>query len=510
MTKTTSVTTDHTEALEQFVQSGPSASVALVRALAAVVCADGVVSLPEISAASEAATQLDESNLGVYTALRSIELRPPVDASLRLLSTQSGNLDAAQRSRLLQLALPVIALQGGEALSHAERFAQALQAELPPSQRATLQAQASAPLWKVFTAQSLRRVTASGEIQAARDCFHATRSPEVARALADFLEGDVDAGALAHRVSAARVSFLEALEAIETAARTAHSTEGMRDALLKAARQLQVQIEQRLQLIRARIDLEKREFDESVEDLINDACNAFEVEALGLFRDADERKPGTWKQLARSSFGRELERRITRAERLYAQRLSLLQQEVSIFASDYGYAVTQLLASVHHARLAPVMPGLRMGTRVLNALEGAAELTLKGGAVAGVGTGAALYFLGAAAVLPVVAPAAPVVAGAMLVAGLVKWVMDTEARLGREIAHKRESFEDELRQHLQAMRTSFFGQLDQTQRSFEDTATAVMTPLLLEAYAQAGLQQVQNRLTLDAVRTARALLAKRG
>jgi hypothetical protein len=103
-----------------------------------------------------------------------------------------------------------------------------------------------------------------------------------------------------------------------------------------------------------------------------------------------------------------------------------------------------------------------------------------------------------------------VVAGAMLVAGLVKWVMDTEARLGREIAHKRESFEDELRQHLQAMRTSFFGQLDQTQRSFEDTATAVMTPLLLEAYAQAGLQQVQNRLTLDAVRTARALLAKRG
>jgi hypothetical protein len=33
---------------------------------------------------------------------------------------------------------------------------------------------------------------------------------------------------------------------------------------------------------------------------------------------------------------------------------------------------------------------------------------------------------------------------------------------------------------------------------------------LLEAYAQAGLQQVQNRLTLDAVRTARALLAKRG
>lgn len=510
MTTTTSVTTDHTEALEKFVQSGPSVSVALVRALAAAVCADGVVSLPEISAVTDAATQLDESNLCAYTALRSIELRPSLDASLRLLSAQSGSLDAAQRSRLLQLALPVIELQGGEALAHAERFAAALQADVPQALRTALQAQASAPLWKVLTAQSVRRVTSSGEIQAARDCYHATRSPEVARALADFLKGDVDAAALAHSVLAARATFLEALETVETATRAVHSTEGARDALLKAARQLQAQIEQRLQLIRARVDLEKREFDESLEDLIHDAGNAFEVEAVGLFRDADERKPGTWKQLARSSFGRELERRITRAERLYAQRLSLLQQEVSIFARDYGYAVTQLLASVHHARLAPVMPGLRMGTRVLNALEGAAGLTLKGGAVAGVGTGAALYFLGAAAVLPVVAPAAPVLAGAMLVAGLVKWVMDTDARLGREIAHQRESFEGELRQHVQAMRASFFAQLDQTQQTFEDTATAVMTPLLLEAYAQAGLQQVQTRLTLDAVRTARGLLVKRG
>jgi hypothetical protein len=60
------------------------------------------------------------------------------------------------------------------------------------------------------------------------------------------------------------------------------------------------------------------------------------------------------------------------------------------------------------------------------------------------------------------------------------------------------------------MRSSFFAQLDQTQQAFEDTATAVMTPLLLEAYAQAGLQQVQSRLTLDAVRTARALLTQRG
>jgi hypothetical protein len=510
MITTTPDTPDRSDALEQFVQSGPSASVALVRALAAVVCSDGVVSLPELSALTDAATQLEASNLCVYTALRSIELRPGLDASLRVLNAQSSSLDAAQRSRLLHLALPVIELQGGEALGHAERFAQALQADVPQPLRAALEAKANAPLWKVFTAQSVRRVMASAEIQSARDCYHATRSADVARALADFLAGNVDAAALAHTVAVARTAFIEGLEGVEAATRAAQGATAGRDALLKAARQLQAQIEQRLQLIRARIDLEKREFDESLEDLINDAGNAFEAEAVGLFRDADERKPGTWQQLARSSFGRELERRITRAERLYANRLSLLQQEVSIFAQDYGYAVTQLLLSPHHARLAPAMPGLRVGTRVLNALDDAANLTLKGGAVAGVGTGAAVYFLGAAAVLPVVAPAVPIVAGALLVAGLVKWVMDTDARLGREIAHKRTSFEAEFRRHLQAMRASYFTQLDQTQQAFEDTATAVMTPLLLEAYAQAALQQVHSRLTLEATRTARALLSRLG
>jgi hypothetical protein len=37
-----------------------------------------------------------------------------------------------------------------------------------------------------------------------------------------------------------------------------------------------------------------------------------------------------------------------------------------------------------------------------------------------------------------------------------------------------------------------------------------MTPLPLEAYAHAALQQVHSRLTLEATRTARALLSRLG
>jgi hypothetical protein len=76
MITTTPDTPDRFDALEQFVHSGSSASVALVRALAAVVREDGVVRLPELSALTDAATQLEASNLCVYTALRSIEQRP--------------------------------------------------------------------------------------------------------------------------------------------------------------------------------------------------------------------------------------------------------------------------------------------------------------------------------------------------------------------------------------------------------------------------------------------------
>jgi hypothetical protein len=495
------------DGLEQFVQTGPSAPVALVRALAAVVCEDGMLSLPEVSALAELAKRLDESNLSAYTALRCIELRPSLDSSLRHLAAETASLDPAQRSRLLDLALPVIELQGDRALVYAERIADSMRVQLPQAQRAALEVQSAAPWWQAVTTQSVRRVTSSSAIQAARNCYLVTRNPDVARALAAFLDGAIEKDTLAQTVSAARDSFLVTLASLERTMTAADAPPGMKAALLNAARALQTQIEQRLQLIRARIVLEKRQFEFSLEDLINDSGNAFEAEAMSLFREADQTKPGAWKHLARSTFGRELERRISRAEYDYGNRLSLLKQEVSVFAQDYGYAVTQLLATPHHARLAALMPDLRMGTRMLNVVETAAITTLKAGAVAGLVTGAAIHFLGAA-VLPVVAPAVPTVAAAMVVAGLIKKLMDGNARLARELAHKRKSLEDELRKQLLLMQQSYFSQLDETQQAFEQTAVAVMRPLLLEAYAQAGLQQVQVRLVADSVRNARALLTQ--
>lgn len=502
------IAVDQGDSLEQFVRHGPSASVALVRALAAIVCDDGSLSLPEVSALTELATRMDESNLSAYTALRCIELRPSLDNSLRQLEVEAKNLDAAQRSRLLDLALPVIELQGDRALAHAERIADSMRVPLPPVRRAALEAQAGAPWWKAVTTQSVRRVTSSGTIQAARNCYLATRNPDVARALAEFLDGAVDADSLARTVSAARDAFLVNLDALERTTKSADAPARMKEALLNAAQVLQAQIEQRLQLIRARIELEKREIEAAIEDLINDSGNALEVEAVSLFREAEHGNPSAWKHLARSSFGRELERRISRAEHHYGERLSLLKQEVSIFAKDYGYAVTQLLSTPHHARLATAMPNLRFGTRVLDVVETTARVTLTAGTVAGVGAGAAIYFLGASAVLPIVAPAVPTVAAAMVVAGLIKKLMDGNARLSREIAHKRKALEDELRKQLLSMQQSYFRQLDETQQAFENTAVAVMKPLLLEAYAQAGLQQVQARLMADSVRNARALLAQ--
>lgn len=498
---------DQGAGLEQFVQTGPSAPAALVRVLAAVVCNDEVLSLQEVSALEELAARLDDSNLSAYTALRCIELRPSLDICLRQLAAEAERLDATQRSRMLELAAPVIELQGDRALAYAERIAESMQVPLPKAWRAALEARAGAPWWKAVTAQSVRRMRSSGAIQAARNCYLATRNPAVATELAKFLDGEGDEDSLARTVSAARDGFLVTLDALEETMTAADAQPRTKEALLKAARALQTQIEQRLQLIRARVEHEKHQFEASLEDLINDSGNAFEAEAMSLFREADPSKPSAWKHLERS-FGRELERRISRAELVYGERLRLLKQEVSIFARDYGYAVTQLLVTPHHARLAELMPNLRIATRALDVVEDAADATLTTGWVAGLGTCAAIYFLGAAVVLPVVAPAVPTVAVAMVVAGLIKMLMDGNARLAREIAHKRKSLEDELRAQLLSMQQSYFSQLDETQHAFEKTAVAVMKPLLLEAYSQAGLQRVRARLVADSVRNARALLTQ--
>jgi iron-sulfur cluster repair protein YtfE (RIC family) len=114
--------------------------------------------------------------------------------------------------------------------------------------------------------------------------------------------------------------------------------------------------------------------------------------------------------------------------------------------------------------------------------------------VAAAGTGTAAYLFGVAVVMPVLAPAAPFVGGAVLLAGAFKWFTDGGKRKRSEIRDKRRAFEDELRARLKVAEQSYLAQLDQVAQGFHESARQMLTPLLLEAEAAGRVQGMRERI----------------
>jgi len=140
------------------------------------------------------------------------------------------------------------------------------------------------------------------------------------------------------------------------------------------------------------------------------------------------------------------------------------------------------------------MPTLRVRTKVINGVDSAVSVTLGVGGVAVAGAGAAAYFLGAAVVLPVIAPALPFVAVPVLLAGLFKWFSDPAARKDGEIRHKRDLFETKLREQLLLAQVSFNSQLDQVALDFQKSAVQMIQPIMLEAEAADKLASLQVKM----------------
>ena len=97
-------------------------------------------------------------------------------------------------------------------------------------------------------------------------------------------------------------------------------------------------------------------------------------------------------------------------------------------------------------------------------------------------------------VLPLVAPAAPYIGGAMVAAGLFKWLTDADKRRLAEIRDKRQAIEGLLRSRLLEAFASFSGQLDQLQADFAQAERALLQPVLLNAQAASRLPGLQQAL----------------
>jgi hypothetical protein len=186
--------------------------------------------------------------------------------------------------------------------------------------------------------------------------------------------------------------------------------------------------------------------------------------------------------------------------------LHLLQEDLRLFQAAMRLNQSSVFQRQHHSTLARLMPRLRIGTRIVNSVDTAANVTLMSGAVVAAGTGTAAYLIGAALVLPVVAPVAPFVGGAVLLAGAFKWFSDGGKRKRTEIRDKRGAFEEELRKQLTAAEQSFNTQLDHVEHGFRESALQLLTPLLLEAEAAGRVPGMRQRIADRVITQAQAAI----
>ncbi|WP_428503141.1 hypothetical protein [Roseateles sp.] len=494
--------------LEQFARADGGFSAAFIRALAALAAADGFVTLGEYELVSALAARLQDSALGAHAALRALESPLEQKAAFAQLRRASAEAPEAQRRQAFLDARPLLQLQGEQAYKFAQELAQAL---LLPGEELPRLAESLGPapsLWKTVSRQSARLFGGRPLLPAAQTAARLSGDVDLALGVGRYLDGASSEQVLQQGMSSSLTVLARRLSEFERGLLAPVPDAGSAAAYSQRVEQLFQQVGQRIAMVEARIAHEKRSFEEDFEELIHDAGNAVELQMLERLRTDDWTEHKVWAEMARSTFAKELERRLDRAARRQEGQLRLLKEELRLFREEFSLVHASVLERPHHSQLRRLMPALQISTRLKNSTESVADLTLGAGAVAAAGSGVAVYALGAAAVLPVIAPVVPLAGGALLVAGLLKWMMDKASRKDEELRHKREAFEAALRERLTAMRADSFAQLDTLGQEFRASANALLRPLLLEAEAARQLPETERRVAQRVLNdTRQALLA---
>ena len=172
-------------------------------------------------------------------------------------------------------------------------------------------------------------------------------------------------------------------------------------------------------VVEARLAFERETFEGDMDNIIQNAENAFSVEVTERLKTDQWKLTRVWESIGRTTFAKELDSRIKRVNTRREEMLRLIKEYLRHFQEEMRVTRISILRQQRHTRFRHLMPTLRVGTRVVNTVDSAASVTLGAGGVAG--AGAATYFLGAAVVLPAILPAIPFVAVPIVLAAVFKW-----------------------------------------------------------------------------------------
>jgi hypothetical protein len=488
------------------MSSDQSFSSAYARAVGAIAGNEGSLTLAQFAAVTDIAG--DGKSSAVFTALvlNAIESGVGVDWAFNALSRSCAGIEQAARENALSMTVPLLALHGADARILAQRLAKALGVRLTAEDTQQLPAAEERGILANLGDQARRLVRGRSLADAVADFGRSAGQPLLIEHARNFQSGEIDQAELKELVGGTTATIGHDISVYLEQARMLSQGEATAATLVDAANSLKNQVMQRLALVEQRIAHERRLLVEEIDDAVHDAGNAVELAITDRLNTDQWKDEDVWASMGRNQFGQEMERRLDRIVRRKEQALHLLQEDLRLFQSAMRLNQSSVFQRQHHSTLAKLMPRLRVGTRIVNSVDTAANVTLMSGAVVAAGTGTAAYLIGAAVVLPVVAPVAPFVGGAVLLAGAFKWFADGGKRKRTEIRDKRAAFEEELRKQLRAAEQSFNTQLDQVAQGFHDSALQLLTPLLLEAEAAGRVPGMRQRIADRVITQAQAAI----
>ncbi|KQX02022.1 hypothetical protein ASC94_05500 [Massilia sp. Root418] len=492
--------------LDEHLSSDQSFASALARTVGALAAADGTVTLGQFAAVTDLAGEGKASAVFTALVLNAIESGVSVDWALNALARCSPAVDQPTRDSAFAMLRPLVALQGQKSRALAQRVAKALGVRLLTDELAMLPPEDERGLLSNIGQQARKLVKGRSLADVVADFGRSTGHTELLEGARRFQGGKLDQEELRGMVRQAAASIAQGIGAYQEVAASMAASASNAERMMAAALELRDQVQQRLALVDARVAYERSTLFQDIDDAVHDAGNAIELAIADRLATDKWKDEDVWASIGRNQFGQEMERRLDRVVRRKEEALNLMQHDLRLFQSGMRLGQTNVFQREHHATLARLMPSLRIGTRLVNTVDTAASLTLMGGAVAAAGTGTVAYLFGVAVVMPVLAPAAPFVGGAVLLAGAFKWFTDGGKRKRSEIRDKRRAFEEELRTRLKEAEHTYLARLDEVARGFHESARQMLTPLLLEAEAAGRVQGMRERIAGKVIAQSQAAL----
>jgi hypothetical protein len=493
---------------------------AICQLLSAISIADGPVTLNEyrliIDVAEKLAKQSDNPALIKIYALQGILDPISLESTLKVLKKYAQDYRYEHRLSIFETLLPLIRLQlqASDIESriftylclHENRFNQLFHSSHIPQYLSQ---------FKHSLLPASQNLTALERIKSFALRYH---QQDLLDCLESF-EHQSEAGLsrLSVRLEQASNAILQAIETFQIQLDELNHQERLAQQLSELAKTLYEQVQQRLQSIEDRAELQKQFFHEDINDFITKSVNDLELNLRQLLEVEDWANPQVWNDFAESEAATSLLTHYKKLQNRYGQIFNQWEQEFQTFSKELVKTRTIILQRLEQQDLSRLIKPPSIKLRTLNRLDKVSDLvmnTLKvtttgtlsiGGIALATGIPASLFIVGTTAIgsFVIANPLGWTIIGTVTLAGIYRFFSRPGKRKNDEISDKRQVIEEGLKQLLGQPEINHNQHLDEIVTNFQQSAQENFTPLLQDTNLLVELNKMQSKVLRHIAETTR-------